>query len=198
MALQNPLALTNPVQLTVNGSAPFGITDSLGRLIDDARNGAAGGLTPGANLDGIATDGTNIWLLDGNKVFEYAGAASRTSGSQAASATFALAPGNTAPVGIADPPTDIPSVSGATAHTGASPAPAQPAPQVTLDRRSTRFIATHGRGTAAPTVLQTPAAGPQVAPVLGTLTPSSDQDLTLLALDLIRSGKKRAGTSIRS
>jgi hypothetical protein len=39
------------------------------------------------------------------KVYQYIGAASRTSGSQNAGATFALAAGNTNPQGIADPPT---------------------------------------------------------------------------------------------
>jgi hypothetical protein len=39
------------------------------------------------------------------KVYQYAGAASLTSGSQNASATFALAAGDTNPQGIADPPT---------------------------------------------------------------------------------------------
>ena len=38
------------------------------------------------------------------KVDDYTGAASRTSGSQNAAASFALAAGNTYPVGIADPP----------------------------------------------------------------------------------------------
>jgi hypothetical protein len=38
------------------------------------------------------------------KVYQYVGAASRTSGSQLASATFALAAHNTNPQGIADPP----------------------------------------------------------------------------------------------
>jgi len=37
-------------------------------------------------------------------VYQYAGARSRTSGSQSASATFALTAGNTNPQGIADPP----------------------------------------------------------------------------------------------
>jgi hypothetical protein len=42
------------------------------------------------------------------KVYDYTAAASRTSGSQTAAATFALAPGNTNPVGIADsPPADM-------------------------------------------------------------------------------------------
>ncbi len=39
-----------------------------------------------------------------DKVYQYAAAAGRTSGSQNASATFALASGNTNPQGIADPP----------------------------------------------------------------------------------------------
>ena len=39
-----------------------------------------------------------------DKVYQYTAAASRTSGSQNAAATFALAAGNTNPQGIADPP----------------------------------------------------------------------------------------------
>jgi hypothetical protein len=39
-----------------------------------------------------------------DKVYQYVGAASRTSGSQTAAATFALASGDTNPQGIADPP----------------------------------------------------------------------------------------------
>jgi hypothetical protein len=39
------------------------------------------------------------------KVYQYVGAASRTRGSQNAAATFALAPSDTNPQGIADPPT---------------------------------------------------------------------------------------------
>jgi sugar lactone lactonase YvrE len=59
---------------------------------------------------GITIDPINvsdIWIVDNgtDKVYQYIGAASRTSGSQSAGATFALAPGNTDPVGIADPPT---------------------------------------------------------------------------------------------
>ncbi len=50
---------------------------------------------------------SDIWIVDNgtDKVYQYVGAASRTSGSQNAGATFALAPGNTNPQGIADPPT---------------------------------------------------------------------------------------------
>jgi hypothetical protein len=39
-----------------------------------------------------------------DKVYQYVGAAGRTSGSQNAAATFALATGDTNPQGIADPP----------------------------------------------------------------------------------------------
>jgi hypothetical protein len=50
---------------------------------------------------------SDIWIVDSgtDKVYQYMGAASRTSGSQSAGATFALAAGNTNPQGIADPPT---------------------------------------------------------------------------------------------
>jgi sugar lactone lactonase YvrE len=50
---------------------------------------------------------SDIWIVDSGtlKVYQYIGAASRTSGSQNAAATFALAPGDTNPQGIADPPT---------------------------------------------------------------------------------------------
>jgi DNA-binding beta-propeller fold protein YncE len=60
---------------------------------------SAGGLPSGASLNGIATDGTNIWLLDAtsNKVFEYAGAASRLSGSQNAASSFKLNKSDAAP-----------------------------------------------------------------------------------------------------
>jgi hypothetical protein len=49
---------------------------------------------------------SDIWIVDNgtDKVYQYIGAASRTSGSQNAGATFALAAGNTNPQGIADPP----------------------------------------------------------------------------------------------
>jgi sugar lactone lactonase YvrE len=58
---------------------------------------------------GITIDPTNvsnIWIVDNgtDKVYQYTAAAGRTSGSQNAAATFALAPGDTNPQGIADPP----------------------------------------------------------------------------------------------
>jgi hypothetical protein len=48
----------------------------------------------------------DIWIVDSgtDKVYQYANARGKTSGSQSAAATFALAAGNTNPQGIADPP----------------------------------------------------------------------------------------------
>jgi sugar lactone lactonase YvrE len=60
------------------------------------------GLSPKAQLTGITTDGSDIWLVEGNsdKVYKYAGAASRLSGSQSAASSFALVSGR---VGNANP-----------------------------------------------------------------------------------------------
>jgi Calx-beta domain len=54
-----------------------------------------GGLSANAQLEGIATNGTDIWLLDngGDKVYKYTGAASRLSGSQNAANSFNLVNG---------------------------------------------------------------------------------------------------------
>jgi len=53
---------------------------------------SAGGLSSSATLTGIATNGTDIWLVDSStdKVYDYAGAASRLSGSQSAASSFSL------------------------------------------------------------------------------------------------------------
>jgi hypothetical protein len=53
---------------------------------------SAGGLSSSAALTGIATNGTDIWLVDSysDKVYKYAGAASRLSGSQSAASSFRL------------------------------------------------------------------------------------------------------------
>ena len=43
LTLAKPVKLTKPVQLQVNGTAPSGLTDSAGRLIDGDHNGTPGG-----------------------------------------------------------------------------------------------------------------------------------------------------------
>jgi DNA-binding beta-propeller fold protein YncE len=53
---------------------------------------SAGGLSSSAQLTGIATNGTDLWLVDSSadKVYKYTGAASRLSGSQSAVSSFSL------------------------------------------------------------------------------------------------------------
>jgi hypothetical protein len=53
---------------------------------------SAGSLASNATPEGIATNGTDVWILDAksDKVFRYAGAATRLSGSQNAASSFAL------------------------------------------------------------------------------------------------------------
>jgi hypothetical protein len=58
---------------------------------------AAGGLHAQAQVEGLATDGTDVWLLDNrsDRVYRYAGAAGRRSGSQSPAGSFALVGGKT-------------------------------------------------------------------------------------------------------
>ena len=52
----------------------------------------AGTLASNATVEGIATNGTDVWIVDAksDKVFKYTGAASRISGSQNAASSFNL------------------------------------------------------------------------------------------------------------
>ncbi|HYV36614.1 MAG TPA: Calx-beta domain-containing protein, partial [Gemmataceae bacterium] len=77
---------------------------SLGNWTIDAANAHPTGIT--INPSNVS----DIWIVDNVtlKVYQYTGAAGRTSGSQNASATFALNPYDTNPQGIADPsPADM-------------------------------------------------------------------------------------------
>jgi Beta-propeller repeat len=60
---------------------------------------SAGSMPANATPEGIATDGTDIWIVDskGDKTYRYTGAASRVSGSQNAASSFSLAYGNANP-----------------------------------------------------------------------------------------------------
>ncbi len=77
-----------------------------------------------------ANGSQSIWIVDSgtDRVYEYAGARSRTSGSQAADGTFDLASGNSNPQGIADPPPPTTSriISRATDEFHATAVPIQP------------------------------------------------------------------------
>jgi hypothetical protein len=63
---------------------------------------SAGGLSSSATLTGIATNGTDIWLVDSyaDKVYKYTGAASLRSGSQNAASSFKLSKSDTNPQDI--------------------------------------------------------------------------------------------------
>ena len=62
----------------------------------------AGTLACNATVEGIATNGTDVWIVDAksDKVYKYSGAATRTSGTQYASSSFTLNSGNTSPKDI--------------------------------------------------------------------------------------------------
>jgi sugar lactone lactonase YvrE len=69
----------------------------------------AGSLASNAEVEGFATNGTDVWIVDSrqDKVFKYTGAASRLSGSQNAASSFNLAGGNNNPKGIVTDGTSI-------------------------------------------------------------------------------------------
>lgn len=81
----------------VVNNAPTGadavcVYDSAGALLGSWTPKTTGGADLGTP-EGIATDGTNIWIVDdaSNTVYRYSGAATRTSGAVKASSSFALA-----------------------------------------------------------------------------------------------------------
>lgn len=63
---------------------------------------SAGTLAWNAVVEGVATNGTDVWIVDSksDKVYRYTGAASRTAGSQNAASSFSLNRSNTSPKGI--------------------------------------------------------------------------------------------------
>jgi hypothetical protein len=72
------------------------VYDTAGTLLG---SWSAGGLAANAVVEGIATNGTDIWIVDAclDKVYRYTGAASRLSGSQSAASSFALNTNNKNP-----------------------------------------------------------------------------------------------------
>lgn len=59
----------------------------------------AGSLAGNATVEGVATNGTDVWIVDAtqDRVYLYANAAGRVSGSQNAASSFNLNSGNTSP-----------------------------------------------------------------------------------------------------
>jgi hypothetical protein len=105
---------SNPKDIVTDGASFWVVNDSsTDKVFKYALTGSLLGSwtisSANASPTGITIDPTNasdIWIVDNgtDRVYQYAGAASRTSGSQGAVGTFALANGNTNPQGIADPP----------------------------------------------------------------------------------------------
>ena len=106
---------TSPKDIVTDGASLWVVNDSTtdkvfkysvtGSLKGSWTINAGGGSPTGITLD--PGNVSNLWIVDSatDRVYQYDAAATRTSGSQAASVSFALAAGNTNPQGIADPPT---------------------------------------------------------------------------------------------
>ena len=105
---------TSPKDIVTNGASLWVTNDSstdkvfkysVAGLLQGSWTISSGGGSPtGITLD--PGNVSNLWIVDSatDRVYQYDAAASRTSGSQAAAVSFALAVGNTNPQGIADPP----------------------------------------------------------------------------------------------
>jgi hypothetical protein len=106
---------SNPKDIVTDGASLWVVNDSLftdkvfkysvaGALLGNWTIAAANASPTGITLD--PSNVGHLWIVDNgtDKVYQYDNAATRTSGSQSASATFTLAAGNTNPQGIADPP----------------------------------------------------------------------------------------------
>jgi hypothetical protein len=155
----------------------------------------AGTSPTGITLD--PTGGGQLWVVDSgtDRVYQFDNAWSRTSGSQSPSTSFALAAGNTNPQGIADPP--VPD-SGA-AHVANLKKTAHPSgPMAThLGRTNPGLQASKSTGLFLPrTAVRPSVVGRQKTPILISFSPSTDQDITLLAADLLRTGTKRTRTML--
>jgi sugar lactone lactonase YvrE len=104
---------TNPQDLVTDGTSFWVVDGTALKVFKYTLSGSSLGswsIDPAnAHPTGITINPSNvsdIWIVDSGtlKVYQYVAAAGRTSGSQNSAATFALAPGDTNPQGIADPP----------------------------------------------------------------------------------------------
>jgi hypothetical protein len=105
---------TDPTDLVTDGTSIWVVNNSStdkvfkytvsGTLQGSWTISGAGGSPTGITIDPSSV--SNIWIVDSatDRVYQFDAAASRTSGSQTPSTSFALAAGNTNPQGIADPP----------------------------------------------------------------------------------------------
>jgi hypothetical protein len=134
---------TSPKDIVTDGTHLWVVNDTFftdkvfkykvsGSLVGSWTISSGGGSPTGITID-PSNGSQDIWIVDSgtDKVYQYTNGRSRTSGSQAAAATFALAPGNTNPQGIADPPLVVAQQSDQPALTR-SPTPIAPATDAVL------------------------------------------------------------------
>jgi hypothetical protein len=123
---------TNPQDIVTDGTSFWVVDGTAHKVFKYALSGSLLGswaIDPAnAHPTGITINPANVsdvWIVDSgtDKVYQYIGAASRTSGSQNAGATFALAPGDTNPQGIADPPPAVQPLTRAAAPVAPVPLP---------------------------------------------------------------------------
>lgn len=105
----------DPKDLVTDGTSIWMMNDSTidkvfkytlsGSLLGNWTMTGGGGSPTGITLDPTGAS-QDLWVVDNatDRVYQFADARSRTSGSQSAASTFDLAAGNTNPQGIADPP----------------------------------------------------------------------------------------------
>jgi streptogramin lyase len=116
---------TNPQDMVTDGTSFWVVDGAAHKVFKYTLSGSLLGswaIDPAdSHPTGIAINPSNpsdIWVVDSGtlKVYDYANAASRTSGSQSATATFALNPSDTNPQGIADPPAGTDPLQSAVSH----------------------------------------------------------------------------------
>jgi hypothetical protein len=197
---------TSPKDIVTDGTSLWVVNDSTtdkvfkytlaGSLLGSWTITGAGSSPTGITLD--PSGGGTLWTVDSGtgRVYQFDNARGLTSGSLSPSTSFALAAGNTNPQGIADPPMPAPGATRAAAFTTTSHPSAPLAAH--LGRTIPGFWASKSTASSLPLMAATPSIpGPQATPIQIALTPSTDQDLALVATELLRIGAKRTRTAPR-
>lgn len=122
---------TSPTDIVTDGSSFWVTNDAatnrvfkyslIGTHVGNWTIDAANATPTGITLDPASP--SDLWIVDAgtDRVYRYAGAVTRTSGGQSAADSFALAPGNANPQGIADPPVSGTSAATTSASSNATP-----------------------------------------------------------------------------
>jgi hypothetical protein len=195
-----------PKDVVTDGTSLWVVNDSTtdkvfkysltGTLLGSWTITGAGSSPTGITLD--PTGGGTLWTVDSGtgRVYRFDNARALTAGSLSPATSFALAAGNTNPQGIADPPMPTPGASRATAFTPTLHPSAQLATHLgqTIPGLSASKSSGSPLSSASATFM---IPGPQGPSILIPLTPSTDQDLTLLATERLLTGAKRSRTAPR-